>query len=132
MEFLDTNVLVRYLTGTPSGQARQAAAIIDGATGLQIDGVALAEAAYVLTMVYRMPREDVVDRLIDVVRKSNIRTYAIDKSLVLGGLQMCRPSARVSFADALIWASARSAGADVVYSFDQRFPSDGLEVRQSP
>jgi predicted nucleic acid-binding protein len=79
-----------------------------------------------------MPREDVADQLIQFVRKTNIQTYGLEKSLVQQGLLMCRPSARVSFADALTWASARSAGADVVYSLDQRFPSDGLEVRQTP
>ena len=131
MAFLDTSFVVRYLTGTPEEEASQVAAIIDGVTGLQIDGVALAETAYVLTTLYRMPREDVVDQLIEFVRKANIQTYGIDKSLVLQGLLMCRPSARVSIADALIWASARSAGADVVYSLDQRFPSDGLEVRRT-
>ena len=131
MAFLDTSSVVRYLTGTPEAEASQVAAIIDGVSGLQIDGVALAETAYVLTTLYRMPREDVVDQLIEFVRKTNIQTYGIDKSLVLQGLLMCRPSARVSFADALIWASARSAGADIVYSLDQHFPGGGLEVRQT-
>lgn len=129
--FLDTSFVIRYLTGTPEEEASQAADVIDGGTDLQLDGAALAEAAYVLTTVYRMPRQDVVDQMIGFVGKVNIQTYGIDKSLVIRGLLMCRPSARVSFADALIWAAALSAGADVIYSFDQRFPSDGLEVRQA-
>ncbi|MCH7714116.1 MAG: PIN domain-containing protein [Chloroflexi bacterium] len=132
MAFLDTSFVVRYLTGTPEAEASQVAAIIDGVSGLQIDGVALAETAYVLSTLYQMPREDVVDNLIEFLQKSNIQTHGMVKSRVLQGLLMCRPSARVSFADALIWASARSAGADIVYSLDQHFPSDGLEVRQAP
>lgn len=43
---------------------------------------------------------------------------------------MCRPSGRVSFGDAMVWAAARSAGVEVVYTFDRRFPSVGIEVRR--
>jgi hypothetical protein len=32
----------------------------------------------------------------------------------------------------MVWAAARSAGAAVVYSLDERFPADGLEVQQAP
>ncbi len=130
--FLDTSMVVRYLTRDVPGLANQASAVIDGGEDIWITGVALAETGHVLMSAYHIAREDVADHLIEFVRKTNIQTYAIDKSLVVQGIAMCRPSARVSFADALIWAAARSAGAEVVYSFDQRFPSDGLEVRQLP
>ena len=129
--FLDTSMVVRYLTRDMPGLADQASAIIDGGEDLWITGVALAETGHVLMTAYHIEREDVADHLIEFVRKTNIQTYAIDKNLVVRGLDMCRPSARVSFADALIWAAARSAGAEAVYSFDQRFPKDGLEVRQT-
>ena len=124
-------MVVRYLIRDVPGLADQAAAIIDGQEDLWIIGVVLAETGHVLTSTYHISREDVVDQLIEFVRKANIQTYGVDKDLVVQGLLMCRPSARVSFADALIWAAASSAGADVIYSLDQRFPSDGLEVRQN-
>ena len=55
--------------------------------------------------------------------------YAIDKAFVLQGLIMCRPSGRVSVADAMIWAAARMAGASAIYTFDERFPGDNVELR---
>ena len=94
-----------------------------------ISGVALAETAFVLRSVYRVAREDIVDRMMEFVRKENIDTYALDKRYVLQGLFMCRPSGRISISDALIWAAARSGGGDSIYSFDARFPTDGIEVR---
>ena len=130
--FLDTSMVVRYLARDVPELAEQAAAVIDGEEDLWIIGMVLAETSHVLRSTYHISRQDVADQLIQFVRKTNIQTYGLEKSLVLQGLLMCRPSARVSFADALIWASARSAGADVVYSLDQRFPSDGLEIRQTP
>ena len=129
--FLDTSILVRYLTGDPPDMAEQAAQILDIQLDLRITGVVLAETAYVLTSVYQVPRDVVVDHLLALLQKENVSPYALDKGLALRALLLCRPSGRVSFADAMVWAAARTAGAEVVYSLDERFPSDGLEVRRS-
>ena len=129
--FLDTSMVVRYLVRDVPELAAQSAAVIDGEEDLWIIAVVLAETDHVLRTIYHISREDVADQLIEFVRKANVQTYGIDKSLVLQGLVMCRQTGRVSFADALIWASARSAGAEAMYSLDQRFPSDGLEVRET-
>lgn len=130
-DFLDTSVIVRYLTGDTPELAEQAAGIIDEVDDLLITGVVLTETAYVLTSVYHVSREIVVDHLIALLQKENISTFALDKSLAIQALLLCRPSGRVSFADAMVWAAARSAGSKVVYSFDARFPSDGLEIRRN-
>jgi len=129
MPFLDTNVIVRYLIGVPEDLARRSREIIDQLDNLQIGGVALAEAAFVLTRVYNAPRDNVADSLMGILGKASVSTFGLDKEFALQALLMCRQSGRVSFADALIWAEARSAGSKVVYTFDPRFPSDGLELR---
>jgi len=130
--FLDASVVVRYLTGLPPDEAVVAGSIIDQSVQLKIGGVALAETAFVLRSVYQLPRESIVDRLIEFVKRENIDTQGLDKGYIIQGLLMCRPSGRVSVGDALIWAEARSGGGEVVYSFDQRFLSDGIEVRAEP
>ena len=109
--------------------ADQAAEVIDGEEDLWVDGVMLAEVDHVLRSVYRLTRERVVDHLLELVAKQNINCYGLEKGTVVRGLLMCRPSGRISVADALIWAAARSSGRNVVYSLDARFPSDGIEVR---
>ena len=128
--FVDTSMVVRYLMGDPPHLAEQAAQVIDGEEGLQVTDVVLAETAYVLTSVYQVAREVAVDHLIAFLQRENIAPFAIDKGLVLHGLLLCRPSGRVSFADAMVWAAVRSAGEKVVYSLDDRFPDDGLELRR--
>ena len=70
-----------------------------------------------------------MDHLILFVQKSNIQPFALEKDLLLQALLLYRPSGRVSFADALIWAAAQSTEAKVVYSLDDRFPRNGVEVR---
>ena len=95
-----------------------------------ITDVVLIETAYVLTSVYEIPREVVVDHLVTFMQKKNISTFALEKGLVLQALLLCRPSGRVSFADAMVWAAARSDGSKIIYSMDERFPADGIEIRQ--
>ena len=102
-------MVVRYLMDDPPEMAGQAAKVIDEENNLQLTDVVIAETAYVLTSVYRVSRETVVDILIAFLNKQNVSPFRLDKSVVLEALLLCRPSARVSFADAMIWAAARSA-----------------------
>lgn len=50
---------------------------------------------------------------------------------MLEALLLCRPSGQVSFADALVWAAARSQANAAVYSLDERFPDEGITVLRS-
>jgi predicted nucleic acid-binding protein len=126
---IDTSVLVRYLTGTPSDFAARAREIIDRGEVLQITEGVLAETAHVLTSFYRVARDTVVDHLVAFLQKENILPYGIDKDTLILSLLRCRPSGRVSFPDAMLWSVARSGGVTVIYTFDQRFPADQIELR---
>jgi len=128
--FLDTSMVVRYLTEDPPELAHKAAALIDSEEMLTVTDVVLTETAYVLKSSYNIPRSVIVDNLIGFLQKVNISLYGLDKSFVLQSLFLCRPSGRVSISDAMIWAAARSSGNSIVYSLDERFPEDGLEVRR--
>ena len=125
---VDTSVIARYLTGDPPDLADRAAAILDGEEELQVTDVAIAETAYVLTSVYGVARQEVVDSLVELLQKENLQPFRLDKAIVIEALLLCRRSGRVSFADALIWAAARSGGADRIYTFDGRFPTTGVEL----
>ncbi len=130
--FLDTSVIVCYFTGDPPELAETAAHIIDSEEELLITDVVLVETAYVLTSVYRIPHSVVIEHLMSFFQKANIAPFALDKPLVLHALLLCKPSARISFADAIVWAAARSMEHPKIYSFDSRFPREGLDVQPSP
>src|SRR5262245_12703720 len=104
--------------------AKEARRLIDGPTDLWVTDGVLAETEYVLTSVYGVPRDATIATLIKLVRRRNIRPYGLDKNIVLQALLLCRPTGRVSLADAILWAVARAADSRVVYSFDRRFPAD--------
>lgn len=124
---LDTSCIVRYLTDDPPAMAAAAARIIDSDAPLLVSELVLAETAYVLESVYEYPRATVVDALLAFLQRRNIRPYRLPKTLLLRALRMCRDSGRYSYADVLLWAQAH-AGQVPVYSFDRRFPKDGIEV----
>ena len=127
--FLDTSVIIRYLTRDHPDMFERAVQIIEGTDELIITEGVLGETAFVLSSVYRMSRQQTIDFMIALVERENISTYAMDKAFVLQGLIMCRPSGRVSVADAMLWAAARTAGASAIYTFDERFPGDSVELR---
>ncbi|HVT18347.1 MAG TPA: PIN domain-containing protein [Thermoanaerobaculia bacterium] len=126
--FLDTSYVVRYLTNDPPEMAARAAAVIDSEQPLVLSEMVLLETAYVLTSVYRVPRAETVDALLALVQRANLRLASLGKPRVLAGLSLCRDSARYSFTDALLWAQALDSGADRLYSFDRRFPAEGLVI----
>ncbi len=128
---LDTSVVVRYLTGDPPRLAARAARIIDSGESLEIPDVVIAETAFVLSSVYGVARAKLVEGLVAFLQKRNVAVVRLDKGNVIQALLMCRPSKRVSFADAMVWAAARSTQADAVYSFDERFPDDGIVLRRT-
>ena len=125
---VDTSVLVRYLTDDPPALGRKAAALVESSPRLVLSELILVETAYVLTSYYEVPREEVVDALSDLVQRRNISLLALPKPLALEALDLCRSSARVSFADAILWAQARHAGAEEILTFDRRFPDEGIAL----
>jgi predicted nucleic acid-binding protein len=126
--YVDTSIIVRYLTGDPPSLANEAAKIIDGEEELLVTDLVLAETAYVLESVYRVPRPVIADHLVAFSMKENINVPGIEKDLLVHALHLCKPSSRVSWADALIWAAARTSKVNRVYSFDKRFPPDSIEI----
>jgi predicted nucleic acid-binding protein len=130
VNFVDTNLVIRYLTNDEPSLAERAARVIDSDSPVYLTDVVIAEIGYVLTSIYEMQRPVVIDHLIALLQKRNIRTFGFDKNLALQALILCRPSHWVSFADAMLWASARSAVDGVIYTFDQHFPENGVELKQ--
>lgn len=126
--FLDTSYVVRYLTNDPPDMAEQAARIIDSDQPLILSELVVAETAYVLTSVYGIPRAELVDALVELIRRENLSLLKSSKPRVLEALLSCRESKRYSYTDVLLWAEAREHGAERIYSFDGKFPSQGLTI----
>jgi predicted nucleic-acid-binding protein len=130
VDAVDTNVIVRYLLQDDPEMGPAAARLMDGRLRLGVSLVVLAESAFVLANNYGVPREEVVDSLVGLLLKRNIEVIGAEKALVASALMLCRPSGRVNYADALINADARAHAAERLYTFDERFPSEGLMIER--
>jgi predicted nucleic-acid-binding protein len=130
VDAVDTNVLVRYLLQDDPEMGQAAARLIDDGRGLGVSLVVLAETAFVLSSNYGAPREEVVDSLVGLLRKRNIEVIGAEKAVVASALLLCRPSGRINYADALINADARAHEVGKLYTFDERFPSEGLTLER--
>jgi predicted nucleic acid-binding protein len=128
---LDTSVIARYLVGDEPTMAARAAALIDSDRHLRISVIVLAELGFLLTRFYRIDRSRVVDTLVSLLGRANIEAHEVPTDLAVEALRLCAPSGRVSFADAMLWATARCAGDMGVWTFDRGFPGDGVR-RQEP
>jgi predicted nucleic acid-binding protein len=130
---LDTSVILRYLTDDIPEQAEQARALIESATPLGLTTVALLEAAYALRRdPYRFTRDEIIDVLVRLARRRNIQGVGVDKTHVAGVLGRCKGTNAVSVGDALLTATAWSAGISEIYTFDRQFARAGLHPADLP
>jgi predicted nucleic acid-binding protein len=127
---VDTSVLVRYLVGTPSSQARRAAALIDDdAEVIGVSPVALAECAHVLRTLYDVDQRDIIDSLIALIQRENVRVLGLRVDLLVEMLVRARGLPGRPIPDAMIVAAAVAADALPLATFDRDQRRYGIPVR---
>jgi predicted nucleic acid-binding protein len=114
--FVDTNVLVRHLTGDPPEQAARATRLLAEAEQLLLADLIVAEVVYVLESFYEVPRPRVAELVRAIIAFPAIGVA--DESLLLRALEVYEVH-RLDFADAYLVAQAEAAGVDAVVSFDK-------------
>jgi predicted nucleic acid-binding protein len=115
----DTSVLVRYLVGTPAAQARRAAKLIDGDGEIGVSPVALAGCAHVLRTQYDVAQRDILDSLIGLVQRANVRVLGMRTDMLVGVLVRARELPGRPIPDALIVAASLAADALPLATFDR-------------
>lgn len=127
MKGVDTNVLVRYLTGDDPGQSASAVRVIDDALDhgelLFVSAVVMCELVWVLETAYGLSRSRVAEALDGVLRSAQLR-FA-DPALCWRALGSYRAGPG-DFADYLIGLEAVSGGASTTYTFDRALTGSEL------
>jgi len=127
--FVDTNVLVRHLTGDPPSQATKATRYLQRADELLLADLILAEVAYVLESFYESPRREVADTLRAVLAFPAIQV--VDAELLQRAVEVYDVD-RLDFADAYLVASAERTGVGQIASFDRALDRVGTVHRVEP
>jgi predicted nucleic acid-binding protein len=127
--FVDTNILIRHLTGDPPGQAARATRFLTTADELLLADLVVAEVVYVLESFYEVPRARVADLVRAMVAFPAV--VVLDPAMLLRALEVYE-TARLDFAEAYLVAQAERSGVGVVASFDRAIDRVGTVRRLEP
>ncbi|MCB0904649.1 MAG: PIN domain-containing protein [Actinobacteria bacterium] len=114
--FIDTNIIVRHLTGDPADMAARATAFLESASGLLLTDLVLAETVYVLESFYHVPHAKVAEAMRSLIAFKAVIT--VDPALLLRALEVYEVE-RLDFAEAYLVASAESSAVNTIVSYDK-------------
>jgi predicted nucleic-acid-binding protein len=114
--FVDTNVLVRHLTGDPPEMAARATTYLRSETELLLADLIAAETVYVLESFYETPREEVARAVQSLIASDSV--VCVDPALLLRAIEVYEID-RIDFAEAYLIACAESTGVGRIASFDR-------------
>jgi predicted nucleic acid-binding protein len=127
--FVDTDILVRHLTGDPPALAERATRYLAQADELLLPDLILAEIAYVLESFYEVPRRQVATTLRAVLAFPAVRV--VDSDLLHRAVEVYDVH-RLDFAEAYLVASAERTGVGVIASFDRSIDRVATVRREEP
>ena len=126
--WLDTNVLVRFITSGSSEQSRRVLTLMRraerGEVSLRLATVVIAEAVWVLGSVYEFDRTQIADAIRAFVLADGVA--AEERDVVTDALRLMQDQ-NVAYVDAYLAALARDR-AEPVASFDRGFRHLGVEI----
>jgi predicted nucleic acid-binding protein len=133
--FIDTDVIIRLLTGDDPEKQAAATALFEqveqGTLTVTAPDTVIADAVYVLSSprLYHLARSEVRELLTALVHLPHFQVQnrlAISRALELYG------SSKLDFGDVLIIASMEQQHSQILYSYDADFDRfDGI-IRQEP
>ena len=127
--FVDTNILIRHLTGDPPQMAARATAYLGAEDDLYLTDLVVAETIYVLESFYEVPRPRVADAIRSLL--ALVSMIVVDRGLLLRAVELYE-TARLDFAEAYLVACAESTGIFRVASFDKTIDRVGTVIRVEP
>ena len=127
--FVDTNILIRHLTGDPPELATGATAYLEAADDLYLTDLVVNETVYVLESFYEAPRTRVAEAIRSLLALGSM--IVVDRGLLLRAVEVYE-TARLDFAEAYLVACAESTGIFRVASFDKTIDRVGTVIRVEP
>mgnify|MGYP000992927791 CR=1 FL=1 len=116
---LDTNILLRFITGEPANQARETAALVAAAEAgkvrLAVLPMVLAEAVFVLTGFYGHPRPRVAEVLAHLISSPGF--HGEESGRMLDALRLFG-AGKLDFVDCYL-AAVSTRGQHTLVSFDR-------------
>lgn len=116
---VDTNILIRFLTGDPRHQASQVKSVFSkaAADSIELPDLIIAELLFVLlSSVYKLPKEEVVAKIELLI---GLSFFHCDRELIKLALDKF-VSNSISYVDAYLFARIVLGRNSSLYSFDKK------------
>ena len=133
--FIDTDVIIRFLTGDDPEKQAAASSLFEqveqGLLTIAAPDTVIADAVYVLSSprLYHLARNEVQELLIALAHLPHFQVQ--NRPAVLRALEMFG-STKLDFGDTLILASMEQQHSHILYAYDADFDRfDGI-IRQEP
>jgi predicted nucleic-acid-binding protein len=124
MRAVDTNIIVRLVTGDDAWQTASAEAFVE--KGAWVSVLALAEAAWVLSTVYQRKAAGIANAVEMLLHHRDLTLQ--DSEAVAAALDLFRLRPGLGFSDCLILELARKAGHLPLGTFDRALgKTDGAQ-----
>ena len=114
--FVDTNILIRHLTGDPPEMAARATAYLQVETESLLTDLVVAETVYVLESFFETPRSQTAEAVRSLLAFDSV--VCVDPALLLRAVEVYE-TGRIDFAEAYLVACAESTGVGKIASFDR-------------
>lgn len=121
MKGIDTNILIRFLTGDDEQQAKKVYKIFKSAETAKeeffVPLLVVLELIWVLDAVYEISREEILNSISDLLLMPILRFE--NRSTIQQFIYSCRGT-KYDLSDILIAHSAKSKGCDTIITFDKK------------
>jgi predicted nucleic-acid-binding protein len=119
---LDTNVLIRFLTGDKNKKYRKLYSFFEslesGEMRVELKLIVLFQVIYVLKSFYKIPKKEIVDGLAELLRYKGIAIK--EKKIVQRTLELWREK-NVEIVDCYLAANLEKDAQNIIYSYDRDF-----------
>ncbi len=126
---LDTNVLIRFLTHDKETKYKKLYAFFEslelGEMRIELKLIVLFQVIFVLNSFYRVPKEQIVDGLMHLLKYKGITIK--EKKIVQQALELWREE-NVEIVDCYILACLEKDTQNILYSYDRDF--DKFEINR--
>jgi predicted nucleic acid-binding protein len=133
--FVDTDVIIRYVTGDDPRKQEEAAALFErverGELTLRAPDTVIADAVFVLASprLYGIQRADVAEALMPLVRSPG---FQVENKRILERALQLYGSRNFGFGDAMIVATMEQEGVEDLYSYATDFDRIPSVKRRTP
>lgn len=122
MRFLETDAILRYLTGDDEGKAADVLALLrrveSGGERVVTGPMVIFEVVFTLQSYYKVPKSDIREKVLAIL---DLRGLSLEHKDVFAAALGCYCELNLPFADAFNACYMKSLGLNEIYTYDEDY-----------